>query len=124
MRPVCGRWPNSCGSRGFRWRWARSDSSLRTVLLRLYWSKVEDRGSKLPARWEKTAMAMFIAILEDNEERQAVMHDCLKDRFHQFEIRFFDAADEMIKFLDRHLPNSILISLDHDLELKHSPDGK
>jgi CheY-like chemotaxis protein len=67
---------------------------------------------------------MQILILEDNEERQAAMRECLKDRFHQFAVRFFDAADEMIEFLDRHLPSTILISLDHDLELKHGSDGK
>src|SRR5262249_41102424 len=94
------------------------------VLLRLYWSKFEDTGSTLPARWEGATMAMIIAILEDNEERRAVMRDCLTDRFPQFEVRFFDAADDMIDFLDRHLPNTILISLDHDLELKHNPEGK
>jgi hypothetical protein len=69
-------------------------------------------------------MAMKIAILEDNDERQAVMRDCLKDRFHQYEPHFFDSTAEMIAFLDRCLDSTILIALDHDLELRPGPDGK
>ena len=69
-------------------------------------------------------MGMKIAILEDNEERRSVMGDCLNDRFHQYEPRFFDNAPEMIQFLDHRLADTILIGLDHDLELIPAPDGE
>jgi CheY-like chemotaxis protein len=68
-------------------------------------------------------MAMKIVILEDNEDRQAVMRRCLQDRFHQFEQRFFDGAPEMMDYLETHLEDTIVIGLDHDLELKPGPKG-
>jgi hypothetical protein len=66
-------------------------------------------------------MAMIIAILEDNEERTAAMLDCLRDKFRQYEARVFSTSRETIRFLETSLDNTVLISLDHDLELK--PDG-
>jgi CheY-like chemotaxis protein len=63
-------------------------------------------------------MAMIIAILEDNPERREAMRSCLKDRFYQYEIQFFDGAAEMIRFLDDHLHEILVISLDHDLDSK------
>lgn len=61
-------------------------------------------------------MDMFIAILEDNADRQAAMSDCVRDRFPQYPIRFFASAVEIIWHLQRHLPEVIAISLDHDFE--------
>lgn len=69
-------------------------------------------------------MAMKIVILEDNEERQALMRDCLSDRFHQYEAVFFKNAAATIEYLKQHLRNTILISLDHDLELMPGPHGQ
>src|SRR5262245_11343622 len=69
-------------------------------------------------------MAMKIAILEDNEERQAVMRACLADRFYQYDSRIFDDSAEMIRFLAVHLVDTLAISLDHDLELKPGPKGR
>ena len=66
---------------------------------------------------------MKIVVLEDNHERQAEMGRCLRDRFHQYEIVFFDGAKEMIAYLEKSLPDVIAISLDHDLELTLQ-DGK
>src|SRR5262245_12251933 len=68
-------------------------------------------------------MAMKIVILEDNPDRQAVMRRCLADRFYMYEVHFFDAAWEMIQFLREHLTETLVISLDNDLELKPGPDG-
>lgn len=62
-------------------------------------------------------MTHFLAILEDDADRQAAMADCLEDRFPQYPIRFFATAAEMIWFLRRHLPEVLAIGLDHDLEL-------
>jgi NAD+-processing family protein with receiver domain len=71
-----------------------------------------------------SVMAMKIAILEDNLDRQAAMRACLADRFPMFELRFFDEAAEMIRYLDSHLADTIAISLDHDLDMKHGSDGR
>ena len=67
-------------------------------------------------------MAMKIVILEDNADRQAVMRECLADRFYTFEAHFFDDSCEMIRFLDAHLAETILISLDNDLDMKAGPE--
>jgi CheY-like chemotaxis protein len=69
-------------------------------------------------------MARKIVILEDNAERRLAMQDCLQDRFYQFEARFFDEPAAMIDYLRTHLPETAVIGLDHDLELKPGPDGK
>lgn len=69
-------------------------------------------------------MAMKIVILEDNLDRQAVMHACLADRFYTFDAHFFDDSSEMIRFLEANLADTIVIALDNDLELKPGPDGR
>jgi CheY-like chemotaxis protein len=69
-------------------------------------------------------MAMKIVILEDNSDRQAVMRACLADRFYTFDAHFFDDARETIRFLDENLADTLVISLDHDLELKPGRDGR
>ncbi len=69
-------------------------------------------------------MAMKIVILEDNNDRQEIMRACLADRFYQYDLHFFDNAAEMIRFLDAHLADTLVLSLDHDLELKPGPDGR
>jgi len=69
-------------------------------------------------------MAMKIAILEDNQDRQAIMRAWLSDRFYQYEACLFDDAGEMIRFLESHLADTLVISLDHDLELKPGPQGR
>ncbi len=66
-------------------------------------------------------MTLKIAILEDNEERQAAMRRCLADRFHRFEAVLFDRPAEMIAWLRTELPNTLLISLDHDFDLLPDP---
>jgi hypothetical protein len=69
-------------------------------------------------------MAMKIVILEDNPDRQAVMRACLADRFYTFDAHFFDDAGETIRYLDDHLADTVVISLDNDLDLKSGPDGR
>src|SRR5438132_5373899 len=70
------------------------------------------------------SMAMKIAILEDNIDRQEVMRAYLTDRFYMYDICIFDDASEMITFLHEHLTDTLVISLDHDLELKPGPKGR
>ena len=60
---------------------------------------------------------MKIVILEDNNDRRAVMRACMSDRFHQYELVFFDAARPMIDFLRKHLDEILVVALDHDLDL-------
>jgi len=67
---------------------------------------------------------MKIVILEDNSDRQAAMRACLADRFYTFEPHFFDGAEEMIRFLEANLSETLVISLDHDLDLKPGEDGR
>ena len=69
-------------------------------------------------------MAMKIVILEDNQERRAAMLHCLEDKFYQFEKIFFGEPAGMIDFLKDNLPETIAISLDHDLELIPIPGEK
>jgi CheY-like chemotaxis protein len=69
-------------------------------------------------------MAMKIAILEDNADRQAAMRSCLADRFYMYEAHFFDDSGEMVRFLEAHLADTIVIALDNDLELKSGPGGR
>src|SRR2546423_12419540 len=52
------------------------------------------------------------------------MRACLADRFYQYPAHFFDDAGEMIRFLDEHLADTLVISLDHDLDLKPGADGR
>lgn len=72
----------------------------------------------------KKNQRMQIGILEDNCERQAAMRECLEERFYQFRAVFFDDAQRMIGHLKSNLPATILICLDHDLELKQNGKGK
>ena len=69
-------------------------------------------------------MALKIAILEDNVDRQTVMRRCIADRFYTFDAHFFDDSSEMIRFFDMHLEETVAISLDNDLELKPGQDGR
>src|SRR5947209_318922 len=69
-------------------------------------------------------MTMKIAILEDNDDRQAIMRDLLADRFFMYPVHIFDAAAAMVDFLVGHLAETLVISLDHDLELKPGPHGR
>src|SRR5439155_8920756 len=88
------------------------------------WNLSTNFGIIREMRFQGIAMAKKIAILEDNEERKAAMLHCLEDKFYQFEKRFFDGPAEMLEFLKLYLPETIAISLDHDLELIPSPGGK
>src|SRR5262245_1418816 len=65
-----------------------------------------------------------ILILEDNEDRRSAMRGCLQHRFHQYESVFFADANEMLAYLDAKLGDTLLISLDHDLEMLDSKNGK
>jgi hypothetical protein len=85
---------------------------------RLYWSE-EIAGLKGDSN-----MAKKIVILEDNTARRAAMERCLQDRFYQFDVVFFEAAGPMQEFCARHLEETILIGLDHDLEMQPGSHGR
>jgi hypothetical protein len=69
-------------------------------------------------------MSLKIVILEDNLDRQAAMKSWLSDRLYMYEHFFFDEATPMIAWLQNHLAETLFISLDHDLDLKPSGDGR
>jgi len=69
-------------------------------------------------------MAMKIVVLEDNADRVALMRACIANRFYAYETRFFDDAQDTIRFLNSHLSESLVIALDNDLEMKTGPDGR
>ena len=69
-------------------------------------------------------MARKIVILEDNEDRAAAMRRCLQERFCEFEVSIFNESAAMIDYLRSYLPDTILICLDHDLELMPGVDGR
>jgi hypothetical protein len=62
-------------------------------------------------------MPMKIVILEDNEDRCIAMRSALTDRFSMYEVCRFAEPSATIAYLESNLNNTILISLDHDLEL-------
>ncbi len=67
---------------------------------------------------------MKIVILEGNAARLAAMRSCLADRFYTFDAHFFDEPAAMIAFLPAHLAETIVISLDNDLDPKPGADGR
>jgi CheY-like chemotaxis protein len=73
---------------------------------------------------QESAMKLKIVVLEDNADRADLMRSYLEDRFHTYESYFFDSAAEMLKYLETHWNEIIVICLDHDLELKPAADGK
>ena len=52
------------------------------------------------------------------------MGQCLQDRFSQFETVFFDTAAAMQDYCEIHLADTILVALDHDLELQPRQNGR
>ncbi len=68
---------------------------------------------------------MRIVILEDNPDRQAAMSDVLTDLFPRAAIEYFAVARGMIEHLDlTGLYDVALISLDNDLDMVTSDDGR
>ena len=59
----------------------------------------------------------MIVILEDNEDRQRVMRECLSRVDSEIVTYFFITAADAISWLKSHLKETVLIGLDHDLEL-------
>jgi hypothetical protein len=69
-------------------------------------------------------MPRFIAILEDNLDRQTAMKRWLDARFPSYQSIWFDEAEPMIAWLQEHLADTLFASLDHDLDLKPTDDGR
>jgi hypothetical protein len=67
---------------------------------------------------------MHIVILEDNEDRRTAMLDCLRDLFPQYPVAFFATAAETIRFLALHLAETLVVDLDHDLEMVPGANGR
>jgi hypothetical protein len=69
-------------------------------------------------------VAKKIVILEDNLDRQAVMRACIADRFYTFDAHLIDNPLDTIRFLESNLAETLVISLDNDMELLPGPDGR
>ncbi len=65
-----------------------------------------------------------IAILEDDAGRLAEFRACLPVLLPQYPATYFDNASETITWLDDHLAETVLISLDHDLPLAQERAGR
>lgn len=65
-------------------------------------------------------MAGRIIVLEDNEDRKIAMRAVLQ-KWPNYPVAMFETAPGVIEFLKDALNDAIVISLDHDLELR--PDG-
>lgn len=59
----------------------------------------------------------MIVILEDNEDRQTVMRECLSSFTAFHPTHFFKTAFETIDWMRAHLSETQFIALDHDLEM-------
>jgi DNA-binding NarL/FixJ family response regulator len=64
-------------------------------------------------------MAATVAMLEDDVYRISAMRACLAQSLPEMELVIFDHAQRMIAWLEDHLGAVVLISLDHDLPLRH-----
>lgn len=63
-----------------------------------------------------------VAILEDDPARVAAFRTCLAEVLPAYGVVTFDRSDAMIGWLDVHLPEAALISLDHDLPVPSPGD--
>ena len=68
---------------------------------------------------------MRVVILEDNAEREEAMRACVADKFPAFSVEVFKAVRPFIERLSESgLYDVALISLDHDLEMIETADGR
>jgi CheY-like chemotaxis protein len=72
----------------------------------------------------KQPLATRILVLEDNSRRREAMRECLADRLHAYEVRFFEAPQPFLTYVREHLDDVICIGLDHDMELVDDGSGK
>lgn len=66
----------------------------------------------------------MIVILEDNQDRQRIMRDCLANLTADQPTQFFKTAFETIDWLKTHLSDTGFIALDHDLEMLEGDDPR
>ncbi|MCA9067584.1 MAG: hypothetical protein KDA84_01590 [Planctomycetaceae bacterium] len=59
----------------------------------------------------------MIVILEDNDDRQSIMRECLSSLVADQPIHFFKTALDTIDWFTGHLSETRFIALDHDLEM-------
>ena len=69
-------------------------------------------------------MRRVIAILEDDPRRTEAMREVLKQIGSEYDHRFFDNAPETIAWLEEHMDEVALLSLDHDLGGNRSRKGE
>src|SRR5687768_466814 len=67
-------------------------------------------------------MPPSVAILEDDAARVLAMRSCLAELLPSVQVVVFDHAERMVEWLDSHLGEVVLISLDHDLPVRRLGD--
>ncbi len=75
-------------------------------------------------RTNRICSPKMIVILEDNEDRQTIMQDCLSTLEQSLPIHVFKSSFETIDWLKAHLQETKLIALDHDLEMIETEDPR
>jgi hypothetical protein len=65
----------------------------------------------------------YVAVLEDNAARLAAMRPVLGALLPQFEHVYFEDAGTVVLWLDDHLADVVLLSLDHDLPFWRTADN-
>ena len=61
------------------------------------------------------AMAKFILVREDNQDRREAMQKWLNERLSMYELILTDDPVELIGHLHKDISNILAVSLDHDL---------
>lgn len=64
----------------------------------------------------------FIAVLEDDPRRIALIHEAVRNSLHDFTLKVFYSAPKMIEWLSTNFNQVGLISLDYDLDSSISED--
>lgn len=69
-------------------------------------------------------MPSIIAILEDDENRIALMREQFGKIAFEYDLAFFDNAPDMLRWLRGNLNSVALLCLDHDLGPNRKRDGE
>lgn len=69
-------------------------------------------------------MTRTIAVLEDNVDRRDVMQAILTTQWSSYSCVFFADVAPFLAWLEEHFSSVVLASLDHDLDLIPTSDGR
>src|SRR5262249_42928811 len=109
MRLACGRLQPGSVNLGWKSSLVRAGSSPPMVPGQSSWNENATAGYPARGMRQESAMKLKIVVLEDNADRADLMRSYLEDRFHTYESYFFDSAAEMLKYLETHWNEIIVI---------------